>query len=283
MSGPTSESDDSGQPQEARQLAELVRSARDGDREALEALLVRLQRDVYPLALRMTANEADAEDASQEILIKIMTRLDSFRGEASVRTWAYRIAVNHLLDHRKSRVEALELDFERFGADLLDGLEAEPRDVDPLLAVAVKRGCTLAMLTCLDRSHRAAYILGEIFGVSGREAAELLGVDYAAFRQQLSRSRRRLRAFTDEYCGLVNTTAPCRCDRRVRQALTLGRVEAKERGADPAALERAVEEMEQVYDTAALMRWDPETPTPTAVLTSIRALLDQGWPPSFLK
>ena len=68
-----------------------------------------MQDDVYRLALRMTAHPEDAEDASQEILIKVITHLEGFRGESSVRTWAYRIAVRHMLDRKKSRVEELAL------------------------------------------------------------------------------------------------------------------------------------------------------------------------------
>ena len=122
----------------AAPLAALVERARRGDAEALDALVVALQNDIYRLALRMTAHPEDAEDATQEVLIKVVTRLDSFRGEASVKTWAYRIAVRHVLDRQKSRVEALALDFERFGADLLDGLAAEPAP-DPILVEEVKR------------------------------------------------------------------------------------------------------------------------------------------------
>src|SRR5262249_35850222 len=139
-----------------RQLAELVRAARDGDRNALGELVSRLTDDVYRLALCMTAPVADAQAAAQEVMVKVGTRLDSFGGEASVRTWTYRIAVRHLLDRTRSRVELLGLDFDRFATDLLDGLEAagtirDPDSVDPLLCEEVKLGCTLAMLTCLDR------------------------------------------------------------------------------------------------------------------------------------
>lgn len=107
-------------------LAECVGRARTGDRAALEEVVLAVRDDVFRLALRMTADPRDAEDASQEILVKVITRLDGFRGDASLRTWTYRIAARHLLDRKKSRVEQLSLDFRRFGDDLLDGLAAEP-------------------------------------------------------------------------------------------------------------------------------------------------------------
>lgn len=169
-------------------LRAAVDRAKAGDRPALEAVVAALQDDVFRLALRMTAHPEDARDASQEILIKIVKGLTSFRGESSIRTWAYRIAVRHVLDRRKSRVEALALDFERFGKDLLDGLATDP-DPDPVLAEEVKIGCTLAMLTCLDREHRMAYLLAEVFGLTHTEAANLCGVAEDVHRQRVSRAR----------------------------------------------------------------------------------------------
>jgi RNA polymerase sigma factor (sigma-70 family) len=256
-------------------LHALVGRAQSGDRAALNELVSLLADDLYRLALRMTGNPADAEDAAQEVMIKVLTHLGSFRGEASVRTWAYRIAVRHLLDRPKSRVESLGLGLERFAADLMDGLQPADADADPALAEEVKLGCTLAMLTCLDREHRVAYILGEIFDLPSAEAAAIADASPEAYRQRLSRARRQLEAFTQAYCGLVGREAPCRCDRRVKRALELGRI-------DRAKLELArhptaevlvhVKEMEALHATAALFRSHPRYAAPEKV----RALLAAG-------
>jgi RNA polymerase sigma factor (sigma-70 family) len=238
-------------------LEALVGRARDGDGDALDALLRALQGDLFRLALRMTAHPQDAEDATQEILLKIATRLDTFRGEASIRTWAYRIAVRHVLDRRKSRVEALALDFERFGADLLDGLAAEP-DPDPVMREEVKRGCTLAMLTCLDRDHRIAYVLADVFDLPHAEAAAICEVSNEVFRQRVSRARRALEAFTRAYCGLVTAEAPCSCGRRVARAEALGRLQRGApvlAGLSDATLDAATRTMESLHETARLMRF----------------------------
>lgn len=254
-------------------LARLVERARGGDGDAVDALVGALQHDVYRLALRMTARPEDAEDVTQEVLIKVVTRLESFRGDASVRTWAYRIAVRHVLDRRKSRVEALALDFERFGADLIDGLAAAP-EVDPLLAEEVKRGCTLAMLTCLDRDHRLAFVLTDVFDLSHADAADLCAVTAEVYRQRVSRARRMLEAFTRSYCGLVSSTAPCRCDRRVARAEFLGRVNRQtlslaRHPAEPVST--AVAEMEALHESARLMRSHPPYVTPARVRERLRA------------
>lgn len=260
---------------DAAALAAAVERARAGDADAVEQLVTSLQHDVFRLALRMTADHADAEDVTQEVLIKVITRLDSFRGESSIRTWAYRIAVRHILDRKRGRVEALSLTFDRFGADLLDGLTASA-DPDPVLVEEVKRGCTLAMLTCLDREHRLAFVLADVFDLPADEAASLCEVSAPTYRQRLSRARRMVEAFTRSYCGLVNEEAPCRCDRRVARAIELGRVDPAVR---PLAVrktdrvDRAVREMESLHDAAALMRTHPAYLAPDRVLERVRQAL----------
>jgi RNA polymerase sigma factor (sigma-70 family) len=78
------------------ELRDLVAQAVAGDRHAVEELLTAIQGDVYNLAVRMLWSSDDAADATQEILMKVVTRLSSFRGESTFRTWVYRVAANHL-------------------------------------------------------------------------------------------------------------------------------------------------------------------------------------------
>lgn len=265
--------------EDGRDLAALVAAARSGDARALEALLRALVDPLYRLCLRMSASAADAEDATQEVLLKVTAGLGRFRGEAAVTTWAHRIALNHLLDRRKSSVEALGLDFDRFAADLRDGQQPAPADADPLLAEEVKLGCTLAMLTCLDRGHRAAYVLGEVFDLPPAIAADVQGVSEQAHRQRLSRARRQLEAFTHAYCGLVGDAAACRCDRRVARALETGRVSRARFAFVPAERRRAeqsVAEMQRLHDAAALFRSHPEYRAPERIVQTLTAALSSG-------
>ena len=254
-------------------LADLVERARSGEQKALNELVSTLQHPIYRLALRMTACPDDAADATQEILVKVVTRLGSFRGEAAVATWAHRIAIRHLLDRKKSRVERLVTSFERYGEDLLDGLAAEP-DPDPLLAEEVKLGCTLAMLTCLDREQRVAYVLADVFDVSTELGAELCEVAPDAFRQRVSRARRSIEAFVGSYCGLVSESAPCRCDRRVARAVELGRVRRDEPMLAKRALPIAHREMHRLFGAAELLRSHPEQLAPERVARGIRDAID---------
>ena len=236
---------------------ELVQRARDGDRDALGDLLEQLRTPLFRLATSMFWDREDAEDATQEALIAVMTNLATFRGEASLSTWAHRIAVRLYLRRRRSPTENAGLTFDMFGADLLDGLAASDsvRPDSELLAEEVRIGCTLAVLQCLDRDDRIVFVLGDVFGMSGEDAAAILEVSHDAYRKRLERVRARLRAFVTANCGIVNTDAPCRCARRVDRAISTRRVDPVAlRFADTAAVVSAKNEIAALHDTAALFR-----------------------------
>jgi RNA polymerase sigma factor (sigma-70 family) len=148
----------------------LVDKARGGDMVALDALVRRHQSWVFNLALRMVWRREVAEDATQEILIKAVTKLSAFAGQSAFRTWLYRIAVNHLLNVCKSEMEEQKMTFTGMGASL-DGVPDEDLPDEralpvetKLLVEEAKLGCITAMLMCLDRRQRLAFILGEVLG-----------------------------------------------------------------------------------------------------------------------
>jgi RNA polymerase sigma factor (sigma-70 family) len=91
------------------ELSELAAAAQAGSREALDGLVRAVQRPIYNLALRMLQRPADAEDATQEILIKLVTYLAQFRGESAFSTWIYRVASSHLLNQRPHDAASLAL------------------------------------------------------------------------------------------------------------------------------------------------------------------------------
>lgn len=264
-------------------LESLATRAVEGDGAALAALVEAVQDDVYRLSLRMLWHPQDAEDATQEIALKIVTSVATFRGESAFRTWALRVATNHLLNIRRSRIEERGLTFDAFGSDLLEGLEdVHAVDADQsLLVEEVKIGCTQAMLLCLDRDERIAYILGDVFELHSVTAGEILGIGAAAFRKRLSRARERLRDFMRAYCGLLNRDAPCACARRVAPAVRLGRV-------DPARLLfagtgapvraqlpvlEAVAEMEGLHEMAAVHQSHPEYAAPQRVRDAVSRII----------
>jgi|SRR5215472_3007876 len=99
-------------------LEENAKRAQQGDQLAVEELVARIQGKVYGLALRTLWHPEDARDATQEILLRVVTHLVTFRGESRFSSWVYRIAANHLLRFRESRVEKQGFTFETFGKDL---------------------------------------------------------------------------------------------------------------------------------------------------------------------
>ena len=201
-------------------LETLARRALAGDREALDSLVRGLQDDIYRLALRMLWNREDAEDATQEILVRIVTRLSQFGFRSRLKTWAYRLSVNYILDLKKSPIEQLNLTFQRFAEGLTEGIEpaSASESERSVLIDEVKVGCSLAMLQCLDRAHRIAFVLGDILELSGPEAAEILEIDSALFRKRLQLARESVHSFVRSHCGLVSDDAACRCHRRVPSA-----------------------------------------------------------------
>ena len=112
---------------------DAVEKAISGDRKALEELLTGIQDPVFHLSLRMLGSIPDAEDATQEILLKVMTHLSSFRGESAFTTWVFRIAVNHLKDYKKHMFANHPLSFEYYGADIDSGKEKEIPALSPEL------------------------------------------------------------------------------------------------------------------------------------------------------
>lgn len=260
-------------------LGELVERSRAGDAAALEAMVVELRDPVHRLALRMTACPQDAEDATQEILIKVLTRLDSFRGDAAVTTWVYRVAANPLLDRAKSATERLSMTFSDFAEDLHNGLADPSAAADPandLLAREVKQGCTLALLTCLDREGRLAYVLGEILEVPSATGAEICSTSEAAYRKRLSRARQQVRRFLEVNCGLVSTTAACHCRRRIPTAIAAGRIDPAAAVGGPARLAAATEEIETLYDAASLLRSRADPGAPKATTARLADLVRSG-------
>lgn len=232
--------------------AELVEQAKNGDRTALEKLVLRHQAWIYNIAVRMVFQPHDAEEVTQEVLVKVITKLSTFKGESKFRTWLYRIATNHVLNMKRRSAETQVTTFDAYGAaidntpdlDLPDS-KSVPVAV-PLLVEEAKNACTMGMLLCLDRRQRLIFTLGEILGVSDSVGGEVLEMTAENFRQCLSRARRDLHNFMNDQCGLVNTSNPCRCPKKTRGFIDHGHV-------DPHHLLFVSEHVQRVRDVAPAM------------------------------
>ena len=147
-------------------LDELARLAADGDRLALTRLVRALQHPMYRLALRFLGHPHDAEDATQEILSRIVTHLGSFEGRSKFTTWAYTVATRRLFRVKRGVNQAAVAGAEQFAAILDAGMGDVDTTADEaayrLLCEEVRISCTYGMLLCIPREQRAAYLLADV-------------------------------------------------------------------------------------------------------------------------
>jgi RNA polymerase sigma factor (sigma-70 family) len=274
--------------------SELLKSCAEGNAGAVDQVLRGVEPGIHHLALRMLGHREDAADATQEILLKVLTHLGGFRGEAQFSTWVFRIARNHLLNASSKRREAQEVSFEALAEKLQAGLDfaqqlgatGAERSLTPEDKAAAKQvamGCTQGMLMALGREHRLAYVLDLLFGLPSSEAAQVLEISPEAYRQRLARARERLEGFAQRQCGCVNPAAACRCDRQL-PALRAGHAAASPAPTTPRVIllksaedtdraAKAFDALLRLSDAAALFRALPGPQPPGRVLEAIRSLL----------
>ncbi len=264
---------------------ELVSKSQTGDRGALEELLTRHQPWILNVAIRMLGNRADAEDATQDVLLRVLKSLHTFRGESRFRTWLYRVAANQLLNFRRRKWVASDAICSF--ADAAAGLRQVP-DFDPpdrstvpvpveILVQETKLCCMIGTLLCLDGRQRLVFVLGEIFGVGDDVGAEIVDVTPDNFRQILSRARRDLYEYLRGNCGLMDPKNTCKCVRKTRAFIQGGFVDPKKLQftADYRSRVREVagERFEEWGEAARLFRNHPFY-EPAGQVAAIRRMLD---------
>jgi RNA polymerase sigma factor (sigma-70 family) len=262
---------------------ELIDLAVNGDRNALEKLLLSVQDLVYNLSLRMLGTIHDAEDASQEIIIRIITHLSGFRKESAFSTWVYRIAVNYLINCKKSMFAEHPLSFQFYGEDIEAGFIETSPDLlggveDKVLANELKSSCTNVMLQCMDAETRCIYVLGTMFKLDSKIAGDIMNISPEAFRQRLSRIRRKMGNFLNKYCGLAGGS--CNCQKRIGYAITSHRLEpsnlaySKLEKADDEIVADFIKSMENLDSLSLIFAGMPQYRTPQTAKDFIRNLMN---------
>jgi len=261
----------------------LAEKARGGDKDALEALVRAIQNPVYGLAIRMLGDPSAAEDATQEILIKVITRLDTFRGESRLLTWVYAVAANHLRTMRtkgwEHRQESFEQMIERQAQILPDAVPPGVEEV--VLTREIRLMCLHGSLICLDRDHRLAFVLGEGLELNSVEAAQVLGITPVTFRKRLSRARERIRTFMLRHCGMVDPRNLCRCNLWCEAAVKAGAVDPEHPtlAGHPAAegrdedLEQRLEGLEELERISVLFRSLPSYRAPDTLISQLAEMI----------
>lgn len=180
-------------------LALVERHCR-GDERAFDEIYRRFDHMVYGLALRLSGSDDLAADLTQEIFLRVFRYIGQFRGRSSLKTWVFRIAINHCrscLGRRRLPMQPLD------GADGSEpdcgpAAYADPARGPEELAVAADEGRRVAAgLATLPASFREAVVLRDIEGLAYEEIAEVLGVRIGTVRSRIARGRDQLRTFLE--------------------------------------------------------------------------------------
>jgi RNA polymerase sigma-70 factor (ECF subfamily) len=152
---------------------------------------------IYHIARRMLGNEADAEDVTQDVLVQVIRKLDTFRGDSQIGTWLHRVTVNAALAYRQKRANRQKR--ETHDADT-DAIEAADGPVnrwnvgpeEPVLA-AEQAAVIEGAIGTLPSPFRDVYVLADVEGLPNQEIADMLGLSVPAVKSRLHRARLRMR------------------------------------------------------------------------------------------
>jgi len=173
----------------------IIQRVIGGDKNAFEELVLANQKNVYNLALKMTRNEEDALDISQEAFLKAFRQLESFRGESRLSVWLYRLTYNLCIDflRKKPRSKVISITYDDESGESAD---LEIPDLRNLPEDNVLRGETRKIIASsineLGGKHREVLVMREITGMSYDDMAATLGVNVGTIKSRLARARTRL-------------------------------------------------------------------------------------------
>lgn len=176
--------------------AELVRQARQGDREAFRELVERYQSKIYAVLLGMLHDHDAAWEVSQETFIKALRSLDRFKGEASFYTWLYRIGVNLAIDHQRREWRRPVVNVDEGIAESQESAQEDLRRNDPYRLVRNREigERVRAAIDQLTPEHRAAILLREVEGLSYEDISKVMQCAKGTVMSRLHYARKRLQA-----------------------------------------------------------------------------------------
>ena len=180
--------------------ADLISRLRARDLDAFEELVGHFERPVYALCFRLLGDAEEARDAAQETFLKVYRGLGGFRGEAGLKTWIYRIAVNQAMNQqrwwrRRHRDETISLDITRGQSDTTIGnsLPGPGRSPEAQAISSERERQVMSALDEIKQEYRVALILREIEELSYEEIAETLGISIGTVKSRIARGREELR------------------------------------------------------------------------------------------
>jgi len=175
---------------------EIIHRVLGGDKNAFEGLVLENQKNVYNLALKMTRNEEDALDLSQEAFVKAFRQLGNFRGDSRFSVWMYRLTYNLCIDflrRKKKEANVISLDFEDDSGDVMSLEIPDLRDMpeDSVVRGEMRKNITESIYA-LPLKHREMVVMREITGMSYDEIAKTLKMNVGTVKSRLARARLKL-------------------------------------------------------------------------------------------
>ncbi len=258
-----------------------VERAQNGDQKALEQVIHTVKDQIYNLSLKMLLFPEDAQDATQEVLIRIITSLSTFQGQSKFTTWVYRVTCNYLFTLKGKQSGKFAMSFEQYGDFIDRGQSHEVMATEnagelKMLEEEVKISCTQGMLLCLDPASRLTYVLGDILELNSFEGAEVLNISPQTFRKRLSRSRSKVRSFVRGKCGLINQSNSCRCHKKIDYLVNQGLVDPKKLRFSKRLRDRSldyIKSIDEVQREWLLIRSNPQLEAPPVIEREIKQLL----------
>jgi RNA polymerase sigma-70 factor (ECF subfamily) len=178
-------------------LLALIESAREGDAAAFEEIMIRYERRVLRTAWRILGSREDAQDAAQDVFLRIFRYLKSYRGTQDFEGWLYRIIVNACRDIARKRppLVSTRSDAEGTARDLA-GIAAAG-DLEESAIQSQQRAIIVEALATLSTKEREALVLRDLEGFSTKEVARMLGSSQITVRSQISSARKKIKLFKD--------------------------------------------------------------------------------------
>jgi len=169
---------------------ELAQRCGRGDPDAFEQLYRAHAGRLYTLIVRMVASAETAEDLLQEVFLTAHRKVSNFRGDSSLGTWLYRMAVNHCLDYLRGRQNKMARTTDSIDEEGM----VEPVAIAPLVASAISRLDLERAIERLPDGCRTAFVLHDVEGFQHHEIATMLGISEGTSKSQVHKARMKLRA-----------------------------------------------------------------------------------------
>ena len=168
---------------------ELAARCRAGDADAFEELYRQHARRLYNLVVRMIGSPDEAQDLLQEVFLQAYRKLAGFRGESTLGTWLYRLAMNHCLDHLRGRQAKMA----RVTGSLDDEDSMAVTAPASVVPSAISRMDLERAIAALPAGSKAVFLLHDVEGFEHREIGEILGISEGTSKSQVHKARLRLR------------------------------------------------------------------------------------------